>query len=525
MEKSKADGWDSNSDLPRGSPSFYPLRHRGPPRRLCRVGLVAVLVTALCLLTLLDSPPQLPDPPADPPPTPGGELPGTRSIVAYSWARRLALDYRPSRECDGNGTYGMALNAFKLPGTKWLETIPGQLFLYSAHLDLRVAGYPSLRVIGVKRGPLPTSTLFCTVWYEERGRSRSSSMEALVSAIWLDEWGGTVDSYTGILVSCQLPLDGSIEPSRVHVGPSPCHENASHSLVIPSDTGNDPRSARRQFTLCIKGLDFDEDISKKLIAFVELHRILGAELFYFYVFDVHENVLKVLRLYERSNVVRWFDLTLPGNLPNEKVARRRFLAEDIWTKRRMELIPYNHCFYENLGRSEFVVPIDIDEAIVPSRRKSWYELLLDERAKLGKNFKDFASYAVRNAYFFPELRNRSDRRKLDPDLLDWNLDYLDTMRTARISPEGDSIKSFISTRRALTVHNHYALTTLDPSTRRAHHLDPNDVLKHHHRACDGRHLDCDLLMEDVRVDESALRYAGELKARMKIFLADLNAFA
>ncbi|KAK1127295.1 hypothetical protein K0M31_003839 [Melipona bicolor] len=40
-------------------------------RRLCRAGLVAVLVTALCVLTLLDSPPQLPDPPADPPPTPG----------------------------------------------------------------------------------------------------------------------------------------------------------------------------------------------------------------------------------------------------------------------------------------------------------------------------------------------------------------------------------------------------------------------------------------------------------------------
>lgn len=94
----------------------------------------------------------------------GGEPPGTRSIVAYSWARRLALDYRPTKQCDGNGTRGMALNAYKLPGTKWLETIPGQLFLYSAHLDLRIAGYPSIRVIGVKRGALPSSALFCTIW-------------------------------------------------------------------------------------------------------------------------------------------------------------------------------------------------------------------------------------------------------------------------------------------------------------------------------------------------------------------------
>lgn len=41
-------------------------------RRACRVGLVAVLVTALCILTLVDlPPPQLPDLATDPPPTPG----------------------------------------------------------------------------------------------------------------------------------------------------------------------------------------------------------------------------------------------------------------------------------------------------------------------------------------------------------------------------------------------------------------------------------------------------------------------
>ncbi|XP_054006185.1 uncharacterized protein LOC128891048 [Hylaeus anthracinus] len=495
-------------------------------RRLCRVGLAAVLVTALCVLTLLDSPPQLPDPPADPPPTPGGEPPGTRSIVAYSWARRLALDYRPSKECDGNGTYGTTLNTFKLADAKWLETIPGQLFLYSAHLDLRVASYPSLRVIGVKRGPLPTSGLFCTVWYEEEARGRSVSVEALVSTIWLNEWGETVDSYAGVLVGCQLPQDVAIEPSRVYVGPDPCHENASHSLAISQEARNEADDRRRQFTLCIKGLDFDEDISSKLVAFVELHRILGAELFYFYVFNVHENVLRVLRLYERSNVIRWFNLTLPGDLPNEKNARRRLLGEDIWTKRRMELIPYNHCFYENLHRSEFVLPIDIDEAIVPARRRNWHELLLDERIRLGRSFKDFASYAVRNAYFFPELqtKNRTEGSSLDADFLG-DLDYLNTVRATSISPEGDSVKSFVSTRRALTVHNHYALTTLNPSTRRAHHFDPEDVLKHHHRACDARHLDCEFLMENVRVDESALRYADELRARMRVVLTDLKAFA
>lgn len=94
----------------------------------------------------------------------GGEPPATRSIVAYSWARRLALDYRPSKDCEGNGTVARTSDMLDLPGPNWFETISGQLFLYSAHLDTRLPGYPSIRVIGVKRGPLRASALFCTIW-------------------------------------------------------------------------------------------------------------------------------------------------------------------------------------------------------------------------------------------------------------------------------------------------------------------------------------------------------------------------
>lgn len=63
-------------------------------RRLCRVGLVAVLVTALCVLTLLDSPPQLPDPPADSPPTPGKQFSPLLRSFASSSARPLPFRYR-----------------------------------------------------------------------------------------------------------------------------------------------------------------------------------------------------------------------------------------------------------------------------------------------------------------------------------------------------------------------------------------------------------------------------------------------
>lgn len=366
-------------------------------------------------------------------------------------------------------------------------------------------------------------------------------MEALISDIWLDDWGGSGDGYTGILVTCQLPRTKGIQ--SVHVGLESCYRNPSHSLLVSKQSKGtivDRRGERykvahpvvssskyrNQFTLCIKALDFVEDISEKLVAFVELNRILGAGMIYIYVFNVHENVSRVLEMYEKSNVVRWFSFHLPGDLPNDAADRRKLFTKDVWIKRRMELIPYNHCFYENLYSSEFVVPIDIDESIIPVGRHNWSQLLMDERNKLGRSFNDYASYAVRNVYFFPELQNRNVAAgylsPLDADSVETSPCYLDTVRTAVVSPEGDSVKSFVSTKRALIVHNHYALTTLNPSTRRAYHLDPRDALKHHHRICDDRHLDCNLMMENIVIDKSAVRYADELKARINIALTHLS---
>ncbi|CAD6205057.1 GSCOCG00003122001-RA-CDS [Cotesia congregata] len=546
-------------------------------KRLCRVGLAAALVTAFFVLTLVDMPQQIADLPADLSPTPAAasEPPGTRSIVAYSWARRLALDYRPSRECSRASSNETLSSSWSSDAERtWLESIPGQLFLYTGHLDIRVLGYPSVRVIGVKREPTGSSILYCTICYSKNKRTRdlhyrtttlpagttaqrnyfprekdeegihSYSMEALVSDIWLDEWGGTSTDYTGILITCPLPQYVT-PPRRVYVGPHECYQNPSHSLIV-KNVVNKTVIPKTEFTLCIKGLDFDEDISHRLIAFFELSRILGAGMFYVYVFNVHENVTKVLKLYEKSNVVRWFRLNLPGDLPNDVKARRRLFSKDIWMKRRMELIPYNHCFYENLYSSEFVVPIDIDEMIIPINVRTWSELMALEKSK-GNSFYDYASYAVRNVYFFPELQrlasiNNNDKNNNNDDndngsRINKNngkkistvdndsrlLNYFHTLRTSIVSPEGDSVKSFVSTERALTIHNHYALTTLNPTSRRVYHLDPRQVLKHHHRRCDNDRLDCGLLMRDLTIDQSARKYLPEFKSRVKFTLSYLNA--
>jgi hypothetical protein len=56
---------------------------------------------------------------------------------------------------------------------------------------------------------------------------------------------------------------------------------------------------------------------------------------------------------------------LPGVLPNSPEERRQLFRKNIWQKRRIEVLPYNECFHDNMYNFRFVVPVDIDEIIVP----------------------------------------------------------------------------------------------------------------------------------------------------------------
>ena len=41
------------------------------------------------------------------------------------------------------------------------------------------------------------------------------------------------------------------------------------------------------------------------------------------------------------------------------------LAQKILNCIYVEVLPYNHCLYDNLNRFHFIVPLDIDEIIFP----------------------------------------------------------------------------------------------------------------------------------------------------------------
>lgn len=109
-------------------------------RRLCRVGLAAVLVTALCILTLLDSPPaRLPDPPTDPPPTPGKQFSSSGTFAEGTTAATLGLllsaNGSPTQPESANASSGIFLLPRELLVTR--DKIVRQIGLVSCDVTSR----------------------------------------------------------------------------------------------------------------------------------------------------------------------------------------------------------------------------------------------------------------------------------------------------------------------------------------------------------------------------------------------------
>jgi hypothetical protein len=238
-----------------------------------------------------------------------------------------------------------------------------------------------------------------------------------------------------------------------------------------------------------------------------------------YVYSVHPNLKRVLEYYSSKGVLEVIPLSLPGKQPNKPKQRSRYLKTKLWQKRRDELVPYNDCYYRNLYSHRFVLPVDVDEVIVPVRTSTWKAMFQELFAEDPHLLDKYSSFSVRNAYFFDSFPTN-------------DLQYVPkyhhilrhTVRSANFSPELESVKSFVSTDGALTVFNHYTLRILRPSVARNLVLDIDVAQMNHYRdTCSSNTApDCqDNFLKFKKTDTLVLRYAKELARRLASVLTAL----
>lgn len=306
--------------------------------------------------------------------------------------------------------------------------------------------------------------IYCQAKKDENSYRITKASQTL---IWNSKWNKMDDTvyYKSILLSCQMPKDLSNQ-YNISLSTEPCITNEV-PLKIKTQTKNNNNKNTR-ITVCIKPLNFpNHDISKRLVQWIEMNRILGATSFDIFVEKVHKNVWKVLQWYETTykrlvRVIKYKCISASD--------KNLGLAEDeqIWQKRRCELLPYNDCLYRNLQASHYIIPLDIDEIIVPRSALTWQQLIKQIPKAVGE---EYASFTVPNAYYFSKNNDTTNQTAFF---------FKDLARTPFSDP-GNSGKSFVSTSKALTVFNHYALHVLRPETRACYFLQPELVQMNHYK--------------------------------------------
>ena len=95
------------------------------------------------------------------------------------------------------------------------------------------------------------------------------------------------------LLTCPVPESHTnITPLAVSVVEEECETSTNYLNIIynlPTGAG-----AKAKFAVCVKGMDFPlDDLSVRMVEWLEVLKALGADKIFLYNLDVHPNVSKV----------------------------------------------------------------------------------------------------------------------------------------------------------------------------------------------------------------------------------------
>lgn len=349
------------------------------------------------------------------------------------------------------------------------------------------------------------TTLYCQTRSINSDEYSVEVVAAKPLQMWWHKWDTkSPGMLTPLLLSCPL-MESLNGPSVISIVSEPCDDPTNAFTIDPSQsTGH----YERKFTICVKDMKFDKDISQSLIEWIETNKILGVDKIDIYIDSITKESEDVLLHYRSNGYVRLYHVPI-----NHKPGRA------LWQRRRDHIITYNDCLYRNIKESEYIVPLDVDEIVLPKKTNTWPELL-KRLSENGYDPSEESGILIQNVFFFDFLQGidkyennipddskvyikRDDVRIKRTNNLDLGqvelVDYLDSYKnevidvndtnsleeeyksrcgkklplpklarhiisSARVSPYGEYSKTLMVTKNVLSAFNHYALNSIGSMT-------------------------------------------------------------
>lgn len=403
-----------------------------------------------------------------------------------------------------------------------LQSSNGTFYLYRAYYDVRrgIEAYPTVRILAMINRLSPPK-LFCQLWFHHT--SLSIQTVADYHNIWSKTWKNYLDDiFQPYFINCPLMIRerakaDSLRPKSVSIYEEPCSTKLTNHLPIDDNyVFQFDHGMKDGFAVCVKALDFPTtDLSFRLIEWVELLKLVGANRISFYHYDVHPYMNAVLKYYQKEGFIHLQPMSLPGTELNVQSIRREIFKKKIAVRRQQEVIPYNDCFYRNMYHYRYIVLLDIDEIILPLQDFTWIEMLHRLKQTLRTN-ETYAAISARHVYFFHQSIHDIARRLSGPSRLIYDqIPYYFHMlkqieRTSIYTKPKAYVKTFFDSEHVIAVHNHYLMGCFGPCYH--HEMDTSLAhLQHYRNDCVvGLQNICHTFRKDTRQDTRIWRYRSSL---------------
>lgn len=275
---------------------------------------------------------------------------------------------------------------------------------------------PSVRIIGVLNNALKNYSLFCQLWYYD-GSDIISMTVSNATAEPFDE-GHNLRHRVSFF---RCPLPNNVLPLAVSLTSQRCMP-PNNLLPVRSHVAND--KDKKRFTVCIAPLFGRYNLTRELIQWIELNRILGATYFVFYNYSTTTHIDKILNFYGRKGLVK---------VVHWNASRFRTERELHYFGQHAAM---NDCLMRMKNISEFVVNSDLDEVLVPHSNYSTWKDVVDSEPNHG-------AYLFKHSYFRRNW-NSTDQSFPDKDIaIKYNLyTLLKFRRETKIWPPHSRSKYF-----------------------------------------------------------------------------------
>ncbi|XP_037903567.1 beta-1,4-galactosyltransferase galt-1 isoform X3 [Hermetia illucens] len=239
----------------------------------------------------------------------------------------------------------------------------------------------------------------------------------------------------------------------------------TNPVFVPVRYGNKSQSSSttsRNLAVCVGPIHNSYAQARRIVEFIHMYQLMGAEKIYFYNLNATNSVQKVLDYFDGDGVVEVLNWNL-HNYQFEKDVRYAGIFAAL-----------NDCVYRATFVDDFTYAaiVDLDEILVPLKHSNLTDFL-----------KSFDSGNIHSFVFRVVFFHENDEIASAAEPADVRNKFLytqsRTIRTSEPFPLYTRTKYIVKTRGVVEVGNHFAWRTLGPY--KEHNVDPRDGLLFHYR--------------------------------------------